>query len=88
MENIGKGGNYRCKHHQQDTRDRGDNFRYRRYHRRYQHTVKENTKGKKLLTLNIQKMQMLQSFLKWGTKIFTGVNMETKFGAKTEGKTI
>jgi hypothetical protein len=26
--------------------------------------------------------------LRWGNKILTGGNMETKFGAETEGKTI
>jgi len=34
------------------------------------------------------KVQMLQSFLKEGTKILTGVNMETKCGAETERKAI
>jgi len=33
-------------------------------------------------------MQMLQSFLKAGTKIFIGGNMEAKFGAETEGTAI
>jgi hypothetical protein len=27
--------NYRCKHHQQNTRDRREHLRCRRYHRRY-----------------------------------------------------
>jgi len=31
---------------------------------------------------------MLQSFLEGGTKIFIGRDMETKFGAETEGKAI
>jgi len=34
------------------------------------------------------KVQMLQSFLKWGTKIFIGGDIETKFGAETEGMAI
>jgi len=33
-------------------------------------------------------VQMLQSFLEGRTKIFTGENTETKFGADNEGKTI
>jgi len=31
---------------------------------------------------------MLQFFLNWGTKIFIGGAMETKFGAEAEGMTI
>jgi len=34
------------------------------------------------------KVQMLESFLKGGTKIFTEGDMETKFGAETEGMAI
>jgi len=34
------------------------------------------------------KVQILQSFFKGGTKIFIESNMETKFGADTEGITI
>jgi len=34
------------------------------------------------------KVQVLQSFLKGGTKIFIGGDMETKFGAETEGMAI
>jgi len=33
-------------------------------------------------------MQMLQSFLKGGTKIFMEGDMETKFGEETEGMNI
>jgi len=31
---------------------------------------------------------MLPSFLKWGTKIFIGGDIKTKFGAETEGTAI
>jgi len=34
------------------------------------------------------KVQVLQSFLKGETKIFIGGDMETKFGAVTDGMTI
>jgi len=33
-------------------------------------------------------VQILQSLLEGGTKIFIGGNTETKFGAETEGKSI
>ncbi|MBX8814663.1 hypothetical protein HBA91_18770 [Ochrobactrum sp. MR34] len=34
------------------------------------------------------KVQILQSFFKGGTKIFIGGDMETRFGAETEGMAI
>jgi len=36
----------------------------------------------------MKKVRMLQSFLKGGTKIDIGGDMETKFGAEAEGKVI
>jgi hypothetical protein len=48
---------HKCKHHQQNTRDRRENLRCRRYHRKHCTTVKEKTKSKKLLTQNIQENQ-------------------------------
>jgi hypothetical protein len=44
--------NYRCKHHQQNTQDKKENFRQRRYW----HTVKQK-KYKKFLTQIIQEIQ-------------------------------
>jgi hypothetical protein len=34
MENLEERLSYRCKYHQQNTRDKGENLRCRRYHRR------------------------------------------------------
>jgi hypothetical protein len=48
---------HRCKHHQQNTGDRRENLRCRRYHRNIDTMVKENAKSKKLLTPNIQENQ-------------------------------
>jgi hypothetical protein len=48
---------HRYKHHQQNTRDRSENLRCRRYHRKHWYKIKEKAKGKKLLTQNIQEIQ-------------------------------
>jgi hypothetical protein len=45
---------HRCKHHQENTRDRRENLRCRRY---IDTTVKENVTSKKLLTQDIQEIQ-------------------------------
>jgi hypothetical protein len=44
---------YRCKHHLQNTRDRRETVR----HRKYGTAIKENTKNKNLLTQNLQEIQ-------------------------------
>jgi hypothetical protein len=45
-------------HLQQNTRDRRENLRCRRYHKKnIDTTVKENAKSKKIITPNIQKIQ-------------------------------
>jgi hypothetical protein len=43
IQNLGKksGAVYRCKHHQQNTRDRRENLGYRRYHRKHGHNHKK-----------------------------------------------
>jgi hypothetical protein len=48
---------HRCKHHQQNTRDRRENHRCQDTIENINTTVKENAKCKKLLTQNIQEMQ-------------------------------
>jgi hypothetical protein len=45
---------HRCKHHQQNARDRRENLRCRRYHRKQSKKMQDN---KKLLTQNIQEIQ-------------------------------
>jgi hypothetical protein len=35
IENLGKRSGVRCKHHQQNTRDRKENLRCRRYQRKH-----------------------------------------------------
>jgi hypothetical protein len=37
--------NYRCKYHQQDSRDEKENLRHERYHRIYQHNSTRKYKG-------------------------------------------
>jgi hypothetical protein len=49
--------NHRCKHHQQNTSNRRENIRYRRYLENTDTTVKENTKKQNLLTQNIPEIQ-------------------------------
>jgi hypothetical protein len=58
IENLGKEiRSHRCKHHQQNTRDRRENLGCRDTIKNIDTTVKENTKNKKLLTQNIQEIQ-------------------------------
>jgi hypothetical protein len=47
--------NHICKHQQQNTRDRRENLRCRRFHREYGHN--NQRKCKKFLTQNIQEIQ-------------------------------
>ena len=55
VENLGKRYRcHRCKHQQQNTRDRRENLRCRRH---IDTTVKENAKCKKLLTQNNEEIQ-------------------------------
>jgi hypothetical protein len=48
---------HRCKHHQQNTRDRRENVRCRRYHRKHGNNSERKWKSKKFLTQNIQEIQ-------------------------------
>jgi hypothetical protein len=48
--------NQTCKHNKQNTRDRRENLRCRRYHRKHGHN-KENAKWKKILNQNTQEIQ-------------------------------
>ena len=56
MENLGENRNYRCKHHQQNTKDGRENLRGRRYYRITDTSVKENAKYKMFLTQNTQEI--------------------------------
>jgi hypothetical protein len=38
---------HRCKHHQQNTRDRRQNLRFRRYHRKHQHNSQKKAPNPK-----------------------------------------
>jgi hypothetical protein len=57
IENQGEISSHRCKHHQQNTRERREHLQCKNTTENTDKRVKENAKCKKLLTQNIQEIQ-------------------------------